>query len=80
MKAMSEIHIRALGKDKAEVKYRCNALLKHSMFKTWQAKHGAALRKRVDINKLFTELGFCVKLSPKSSREIYDMGSETMPS
>ena len=40
------------GKDKTEVKYRCNALLKHPMFKTWQAKHGAALRKRVDINKL----------------------------
>ncbi|MBD5384564.1 MAG: 2-hydroxyglutaryl-CoA dehydratase, partial [Ruminococcaceae bacterium] len=31
-------------------------------------------------HKLFTELGFSVKLSPKSSREIYDMGIETMPS
>lgn len=29
---------------------------------------------------LFTELGFSVKLSPKSSREIYDLGIETMPS
>ncbi len=29
---------------------------------------------------LFTELGFSVKLSPKSSREIYDRGIETMPS
>ncbi len=28
----------------------------------------------------FTELGFSVKLSPKSSREIYDRGIETMPS
>lgn len=40
------------GKDKAETKYRCDKLLKHSMFKTWQAKHGAALKKRVDISKL----------------------------
>ena len=31
-------------------------------------------------HKLFTELGFCVKLSPKSSRSIYDKGIETMPS
>ena len=31
-------------------------------------------------HKLFTELGFSVKLSPKSSREIYDKGIETMPS
>ncbi len=31
-------------------------------------------------HKLFTELGFSVKLSPKSSREIYDRGIETMPS
>ncbi len=29
---------------------------------------------------LFTELGFSVKLSPKSSRAIYDRGIETMPS
>lgn len=29
---------------------------------------------------LFTELGYSVKLSPKSSREIYDEGIETMPS
>ncbi|MDE6728271.1 MAG: acyl-CoA dehydratase activase, partial [Oscillospiraceae bacterium] len=29
---------------------------------------------------LFTELGFSVKLSPKSSRAIYDLGIETMPS
>ncbi|MDR0222015.1 MAG: 2-hydroxyacyl-CoA dehydratase [Oscillospiraceae bacterium] len=28
----------------------------------------------------FTELGYSVKLSPKSSREIYDHGIETMPS
>ncbi|MCL1823678.1 MAG: acyl-CoA dehydratase activase-related protein, partial [Oscillospiraceae bacterium] len=28
----------------------------------------------------FTELGFSVKLSPNSSREIYDLGIETMPS
>lgn len=28
----------------------------------------------------FTSLGYSVKLSPKSSREIYDMGIETMPS
>ncbi len=28
----------------------------------------------------FTKLGFSVKLSPKSSREIYDRGIETMPS
>jgi predicted CoA-substrate-specific enzyme activase len=28
----------------------------------------------------FTELGYSVKLSPKSSREIYDYGIETMPS
>ncbi len=28
----------------------------------------------------FTALGYSVKLSPKSSREIYDMGIETMPS
>ncbi|MBD5111092.1 MAG: 2-hydroxyacyl-CoA dehydratase [Ruminococcaceae bacterium] len=31
-------------------------------------------------HRLFTELGFCVKLSPKSSRSIYDKGIETMPS
>ncbi len=31
-------------------------------------------------HKFFTELGFSVKLSPKSSREIYDRGIETMPS
>ena len=31
-------------------------------------------------HRLFTELGFSVKLSPKSSRAIYDMGIETMPS
>ncbi len=31
-------------------------------------------------HRLFTELGFSVKLSPKSSREIYDRGIETMPS
>ena len=31
-------------------------------------------------HKLFTELGFSVKLSPKSSRAIYDRGIETMPS
>ncbi|MEZ3438265.1 MAG: 2-hydroxyacyl-CoA dehydratase [Oscillospiraceae bacterium] len=31
-------------------------------------------------HRLFTELGFSVKLSPKSSRDIYDMGIETMPS
>ena len=29
---------------------------------------------------LFTKLGYSVKLSPKSSREIYDRGIETMPS
>ncbi len=29
---------------------------------------------------LFTELGFSVKLSPKSSRAVYDLGIETMPS
>ncbi|MDE6732447.1 MAG: 2-hydroxyacyl-CoA dehydratase [Oscillospiraceae bacterium] len=29
---------------------------------------------------LFTELGFSVKLSPKSTRAIYDLGIETMPS
>lgn len=28
----------------------------------------------------FNELGYSVKLSPKSSRDIYDMGIETMPS
>ncbi|MDR2532263.1 MAG: 2-hydroxyacyl-CoA dehydratase [Oscillospiraceae bacterium] len=28
----------------------------------------------------FTELGYSVKLSPNSSREIYDLGMETMPS
>ncbi len=28
----------------------------------------------------FTSLGYSVRLSPKSSREIYDMGIETMPS
>ena len=28
----------------------------------------------------FTSLGYSVKLSPKSSRDIYDMGIETMPS
>lgn len=28
----------------------------------------------------FTKLGYSVKISPKSSREIYDMGIETMPS
>ncbi|MCL2633239.1 MAG: 2-hydroxyacyl-CoA dehydratase [Oscillospiraceae bacterium] len=28
----------------------------------------------------FTELGYSVKLSPKSSRELYDRGIETMPS
>ncbi len=31
-------------------------------------------------HRLFTELGFSVKLSPKSSRGIYDKGIETMPS
>lgn len=31
-------------------------------------------------HKFFTELGFSVKLSPKSSRQIYDRGIETMPS
>lgn len=31
-------------------------------------------------HRLFTELGFSVKLSPKSSRAIYDRGIETMPS
>lgn len=31
-------------------------------------------------HKLFTELGFSVKLSPKSTRAIYDRGIETMPS
>ena len=31
-------------------------------------------------HRLFTELGFSVKLSPKSSRAIYDKGIETMPS
>ena len=29
---------------------------------------------------LFTELGFSVKLSPKTTRAIYDLGIETMPS
>ena len=31
-------------------------------------------------HKLFTELGFSVKLSPKTTRAIYDKGIETMPS
>ena len=31
-------------------------------------------------HRFFTELGYSVKLSPKSSRDIYDMGIETMPS
>lgn len=31
-------------------------------------------------HRLFTELGFSVKLSPQSSRAIYDKGIETMPS
>ncbi len=31
-------------------------------------------------HRLLTELGFSVKLSPKSSRAIYDKGIETMPS
>ena len=31
-------------------------------------------------HRLLTELGFSVKLSPKSSRAIYDRGIETMPS
>jgi len=30
--------------------------------------------------RFFTELGYSVKLSPHSSREIYDLGMETMPS
>ncbi|MCL2109626.1 MAG: 2-hydroxyacyl-CoA dehydratase [Oscillospiraceae bacterium] len=30
--------------------------------------------------RFFTDLGFSVKLSPHSSREIYDLGIETMPS
>ena len=31
-------------------------------------------------HKLFSGLGFSVRLSPKSSRDIYDKGIETMPS
>ena len=31
-------------------------------------------------HRFFTELGYSVKLSPKSSRDIYDAGIETMPS
>jgi predicted CoA-substrate-specific enzyme activase len=30
--------------------------------------------------RFFTELGYSVQLSPESSRDIYDMGQETMPS
>lgn len=41
------------GKDKTEQKYRCTALLMHPMFKEWKKKHGTALRKYVDITKMF---------------------------
>ena len=41
------------GKDKAETKYRCNALLTHPLFKEWKEKHGSALQKRFDISKIF---------------------------
>lgn len=39
------------GKDKTEGRYRCDALLKHTRFKEWQAKHGAALKKRLESSK-----------------------------
>jgi len=41
------------GKDNTEQKYRCNALLRHPMFKQWKEKHGAALSKYIDISKMF---------------------------
>lgn len=41
------------GKDKAERKLRCIALLNSPMYKNWQEKHGKALKKYVDIKKLF---------------------------
>ncbi len=68
--------------------YKYHLLFDRESLTEKEAKHGVLGLPRVlgmyenfpFWHRLFTELGFSVKLSPKSSRDIYDMGIETMPS
>lgn len=41
------------AKDKMVTKDRADKLLKHPRFKEWKQKHGAALKKGLDISKIF---------------------------
>jgi hypothetical protein len=41
------------AKDKMVTKDRADKLLKHPRFKEWKAKHGAALKKGLDLSKIF---------------------------
>ena len=41
------------AKDKLVVKDRATKLLRHPMFKEWKTKHGAALKKGLDLSKIF---------------------------
>ncbi len=68
--------------------YKYNRLFNYTPIPAEEAKRGVVGIPRVlgmyenypFWFTFFTELGYSVKLSPKSSREIYDMGIETMPS
>ena len=51
--ATMALNAALLGKDDSETKYRCAALLKHPRFKDWKAKHGDAMRKYMDLSKVF---------------------------
>ncbi|MDR0197837.1 MAG: 2-hydroxyacyl-CoA dehydratase [Oscillospiraceae bacterium] len=68
--------------------YKYNRLFNYESLPEEEAKRGTVGIPRVlglyenypFWHAFFTELGYSVKLSPKSSREIYDHGIETMPS
>ena len=41
------------AKDKEVTKQRADKLLRHPMFKDWKDRHGAALKKGLDLSKIF---------------------------
>jgi predicted CoA-substrate-specific enzyme activase len=84
-----------LGKDSKEAElppnlyqYKYDRVFNYKSLSQDKAKRGVVGIPRVlgfyenypFWHTFFTELGYSVKLSPKSSREIYDYGIETMPS
>ncbi|MCL1903942.1 MAG: 2-hydroxyacyl-CoA dehydratase [Oscillospiraceae bacterium] len=68
--------------------YKYNRIFDYKSLPEGEAKRGVIGLPRVlgfyenypFWHTFFTKLGYSVKLSPKSSREIYDSGIETMPS